>query len=184
MKIWCVDYDKYTDAKLRDVASMIGVPLTLGQRLAPYFPDRPVLEIRSGNSPGDYVKAGPVHVVSSKLKNLLERFSVNAEFIELFVDCRTKIESGAHYFLFNLLETVDCLDRHQSVFVDEKGFATDIKKVVIDSSAPEDSHMFRVARTIPSVFVVSESLAEGVREKQCTGVNLVVPDHWKNPQYG
>lgn len=183
MKVWCLDYSQYTDAILGGVASMVGVPFSAGVPLAGYFPEHPSLEIRSLKKPGDYFKAGPVHVVSRRLRDLLVEYQVRAEFLDLSTSIRGfGAGRDGQYYLFNLMESVDCLDRSRSVFVDEKGYATDIQSIEIISSSIGDDQMFRVEGTIPSVFLVKEELAREVARNRCVGVKLVPINEWRDPQ--
>jgi len=177
-KIWCQDWDSsvYTDAALADAKAFIGIPLSSGRSVAERFPSYPRVELRSGNSFSDFVMAGPMFLVSGRLKAIFEEHAANAEFFEVCTD------SNATLFYCNFLETVDCLNRDKSFFTWEENYATNIRRIVLDAVKNEPP-IYRVAMTIPALIAVRDDLANSVISSGMTGLVFKATSDWSNPMY-
>ncbi|QDT25170.1 hypothetical protein Enr10x_04650 [Gimesia panareensis] len=176
-KIWCQDLkdSEYTDAALVDAKAFIGIPLSSGYSLAERFPSRPAVELRSGNSYSDFVMAGPMFLVSDRLKEFLDRYEANAEFFEVSTD------TGDKLYFCNLLETVDCLDRTVSEYEIEYGAAnvSCLVLVTVENEPP----IYRVADTNPLIIAVREDLALKVDSSDLSGMVFKAIEEWTNPMF-
>lgn len=176
-KIWCQDLKDsvYTDAALADVKAFIGIPLSSGRSLAGRFPNCPAIELRSGNSYSDFVKAGPMFLVSDRLKSILESYKSNAEYFEVGT------YTSDTMFFCNLLETVDCLNRIESKFDVEYG-AANVSYLVLENIENEPP-IYRVANTNPLIIAVREDLASSVDLSGITGLVFKSIEEWTNPMF-
>lgn len=182
-KIWCDDFDDdtYTDAKIEDVRSFIGIPLASGRPLGDRFPKGTRVRIRSSGPPADFFMAGPMFVISEKMKTVFEQFHAKVEYFTLEARGVPQTALDSAYYFANLIEVVDCFDWERAEFTEEGGFATDIERLVFKASAIGDQPLFRVARTISSVVATSDALAALAQERGCSGVIFCDPSQWRNP---
>lgn len=182
-KIWCEDYndDTCVDASISDPKRFIGVPLSSGRSLKDRFPENVKVIIRSERPPTDFFMAGPMCVISTTLKKVLESVKVSAEFfpVELQLPSGNLVRS---WFFFNPLESVECLDLQQSSFTSEDNFATNIERLFLYSIQSEPP-LYRIAKTIPVIIAVRDDVAEQVQVQGCTGMIFRNPSEWTNPMY-
>jgi len=134
-----------------------------GSSLAGVFPDISLI-LKDGyeSPPGlvDYFQAGLLHVVSSKLKDILQSMNVEVEFFPVLVFYRN--ERLDHYFVANPLKRFDAVDRKASDIEidDELGDALSVRHLVLD-----ESRFFGTC-----LAVISEIQRIGVADEVCTAV--------------
>ena len=167
------------DARIKNLRPFHRVPLSSGQSLRGVFPADVVVLVESSHAPTDYFEAGPMKLVSERLKGIFTASRVNGEFFPVELQQDAKHLSG--FWCLNVLETVDCLDWSDSKYFAEKGFARKITRLVLRPDAIQDQPLFRIARTIPVLIAVSDDLATKVTETDCTGIALRSPEEWSNP---
>lgn len=169
----------YVDARIKDLRPFRAIPLGAGESLVGRFPGGVSVLVESARGPSDYFTAGPMRLVSDKLKKIFADAEVNAEYFPVSVQHKAK--ELAEFWCLNLLETVDCLDWETSKFLPEKGFARKITKLALQMNAIQNQPLFRIGRTIPVLVAASEDLASKVRQANCSGIVLKSPEEWTNP---
>ena len=184
VRIWCEDSsdESYTDAGIQNVREFIGLPFALGMPLTGRFPEATKLVLRSAGEPRDFFMAGPMPVVSERLRAVLEGFRVAAEFFPVEVVSKDGSSLGSRWCCLNVLSVVDCLDWEKSVYKLEKNFATQLERVAVVDEAIGAHALFRIARAIPSLICASESLSDAVAASGCSGVVFKKPEDWRNPR--
>lgn len=182
-RILCEDFsdETYTDAKVDNPRRFLGIPLTAGTTVGDRFPEGTSVIVRSRRSPGDFFMAGMMPVVSHKLKVILDSYGVRAEFIPVDVRRDSGQRSQSKFYCFNLLDKLDCLDRHQSLFVADRGFALDIERLVLVPASPAEPPVYLIANVIPSIVCARDDVASEIQQSECTGIVFRTPDQWKNP---
>jgi hypothetical protein len=182
-RIWCEDYsdETYTDAKVDNPRRFLGIPLTAGRPVGDRFPEGTLVVVRSSAPPTDFFMAGMMPVVSQKLKTLLDKHGVRAEFIPVGLRHGSGQESQSRFYCFNLLSALDCLDKHQSVFAADRGFALDIERLVLVPTRPEEPPVYFIANAIPSIVCARDDVADEIERSGCTGIVFRTPEQWKNP---
>lgn len=184
MKVWCWDDRKTrTDAALLEVQRLRGVPLSSGRSLRGRFPGDMVLDIRSRPRPEDFFRAGLAFIVSARMRELFDRFGVEAEYYPLRVRYRRREEPALRYWFANLTCEAECLDWERSAYTLEQGFAVTILRLVMHPLGGLEPPLFYVARTIGSIVCASDRLAEAVTEAGYTGVRMPAPEQWHNPMW-
>ena len=183
VRMCCEDLseDSYTDAAIQDPRRFVGIPLAAGQSLADRFPVGTKLVLRSDGTPSDFFMAGPMLVISERLKAIFGEFGVAAEFFPVELTLPSGRASDSRWFFQNILAVVDCLDWEKSQFTSEKGFATNIQRILLSKEMTGQQPLFRVARTIPSLVCASDELAAAVTAAGCTGLVFKKPEEWRNP---
>lgn len=180
-KVWKADYENelaYTRASLVNVKDFRRIKTMTGEPLAGVFPGAQV-RIESNDPPADYFTAGTLFIVSSRLKAILEGFSVRVEPYPVDVTYHGVLYKEAQYFFLNILDEADCLDRTAARYAEKSGYVGDISKLVIDESKVTDKHLFRLAKAYQFVVLVSASLAGAVEGAGITGVRFVEPSAWR-----
>jgi hypothetical protein len=168
---------------MQDLDKFHNIPFMFGDRLMDRFPADATVLIRSNRPPTDYFKAGPFPVLSSRVRAVLDKFAVHAEFLRVSVALRNGDPSPGEWFCFNVLEVVDCLDRAKSQFTQEQNYAIDIGRVAINEEACRAAPLVLAAKTIPELVVVRDDVAEAIQAAGCSGVVLKDPREWTNPVY-
>jgi hypothetical protein len=179
--IWCRDFrDRfYTDAAMRDVTRYRGIAFMSGRSVRDRFPADAIIEIRNKRRPTDFFMAGPYPVVSAKLKSILDRFSVEAEYLHIQIVGRH--DPPGEWFCFNVTKMANCFDRVNSQYTTEQDFATDIERVAINEAVCGTSPLVLAEKTIPRLLVVRDDVAEAITSAGCTGVVFRRPEDWRNP---
>jgi hypothetical protein len=125
----------------------------------------------------DYWSCGPLIVVSSRLKAILEAHKSEVEFLPAEIHCRGRTVGGNH--LVHLLKVIDCIDAARTVASLRDGRFEDIEKLALDESRTEDSPLFLVDRTVRRIVCVGSQLASHLREAKLSGVQLLSAAEWK-----
>jgi len=184
-KILRIDYDGDTcvDAKLVDPIRFLRVPFGAGEPIDDQFPKDSAVVIDSAGSLTDYFEAGPMDVVSARLKGILDLFGVGAEYLEISVKCESGSGPSESYYCFNPIEQLDRFDRELSRFNTRGDFFIDIERLVLLSPPAPEPSLYVLARTIPTIICVRDDLARRIEIEECAGVRFWRPDEWRNPNY-
>jgi hypothetical protein len=179
--VWKADFENeaaYTRASIDNPRALDGLKLTAGEPIAGGLPLLR-LEITTSFPPADYFNAGPVFVVSHRLRQVFDEFGVSAEYF-LVTLMRNGQEIGdGQYFFANLLEKIDCLDRERSTYTIDGEYVDTIKNLAIDENKAHGRPLFRLAKTYDMITLVSEPLAKALDASGITGVKFVDPKDWK-----
>ncbi len=183
IKLWCQDYgeDFYTDAGLQNARRFIGVPLAACRSLIGLFPEDVRVVLRSDGDPADFFMAGPIPVVSPKLKAVLDIIEARVELFPVKIIGSRGGQQASDWYCLNILTEVDCFDWKNSKFTPENGFATNIERVSLVEQVIGLQPLFRVHNTIPSLVASTEPLADAVIQAGCSGVVFKTPAEWQNP---
>jgi hypothetical protein len=150
------------------------------------FPECAV-EIEKSRQLPDFVQAGQALIVSDKLRNLIEAFKVDAEYVSVTLVRRGSVQSKQPYYLLNPLASIDCFNYKKSEYTPGPAGVTGIGKLVIDEAKTVGRHLFRVGpigwahapnpQAIADLFIcVSEELARKAMSVGVTGVVFSPPE--------
>ncbi len=174
---------RYMDADLLDAEQLQGIRLTSGDIMAGRFPAGIRVRIAAKKRPHDFFYAGPMPVISDRLKRIFDSFRANIEYHPLAITLHPTISSESSYYYANIIDVVDCLDWQVSEYNSDRGYACDLMRVAIVDGLVNDCPVFLVARTIPRLIAVQERVATAIQESGCRGVVLQSPSAWTNPAY-
>lgn len=147
-----------------------------GTSLAGRFPDI-LLTLMDGyeSPPGlvDYFKVGLLHIVSSKLKDLLQSMNVEVDFFPVSVSYRS--ERLDHYFVANPLKRFNAVDLSVSELEidDELGDALSVRHLALDESKFLGTRLAVISEI--QRIGVSDEVSKAVEEEGCTGCTFVDP---------
>ena len=164
-------------AKNFDLASLRGIKTIGGVRLAGKFPPL-TLQLDDGDeSPSglvDYFKVGLLHVVSSKLRAVLERVGAELEYLSVNVVYHGN-PAMTDFFVANPLKRFNAIDmRNSDLTLDEElGDALVVRRLVIDETKFTETKLAVVAE-IQKIGVQSE-VALTVESSGCIGCVFVDP---------
>lgn len=183
MKIWCLDYRDqiYTDATMRNVTRYRGMKFFRGIRYAEQFPSDGTVEVKSKRPPTDFFHAGIFWVISSKIRDILEFYNVEAEYFRLRVVDKKGNSFVGEWWCFNPTLVLNWFDRSQSRFVLEQDFATHIESIVINSAVLNDVPLSVAEKTIPVLVCARDDIAKSIVSNKCSGVVFRDPQDWQNP---
>jgi hypothetical protein len=150
-----------------------------GEKLEKQFPQNARFTM-SGDRPTSTVLTDSLHntdhllVVSKRLKEFLQSAGVRqVEFLKVGIRNHKNKTVPDQYYIMNLLEPVDCLDRAASKAKTSpinKDRIASIKKLVLKPSAIEsDRRIFRIAN-FPNAHLVRRDLAEDITKQGFTGI--------------
>jgi hypothetical protein len=139
------------------------------------FPDDLILVCPQ--QPPDYFPHAAMHVVSARIKEILERERASVEFFRLSIQYRNKI-LGNH-FIWNLLNSIDCLDAEKTTYTDDALISHSIKRLALRNDAIRDNKIFHIRGT--TLIGVDDHLATQIEDAGCTGVRFPTPEQWRNP---
>jgi hypothetical protein len=125
----------------------------------------------------DYWICGPLIMVSSKLKSIIESHKAEVEFLPAQIHCRGRTVGGNHCVHF--LKVIDCIDAARTVASLRDGWFEDIEKLALDESRAGDSPLFVVDRTFRRIVCVGSRLASHLREAKLTGMQFLSAGEWK-----
>lgn len=178
---WKADFDNapaYTRAAILNAKALAGVKLTAGFSLVGHLPEIS-LDIISDYPPADYFNAGPLFVVSERLRGLLESANAAIEYhpVVLFKDGH-EIHGGGYCFA-NLLKKIDCFNFEKSIYTMDGEFIDKIQRLEIDESKADGNPLFRLARSFDVITLASQDLRDTVLGAGITGVKFFDPADWK-----
>lgn len=142
-----------------------------------------IVLIDPDHPPDDYLWASGMFVVSDRLKEVLEQFSVHAEFLDVRILFGREEYTDQKFYCCNILDAVDCFDhnRGECTFHDSDGFTDHIdkiKKLAIDEEKASSYHLFCIAKGGEYIICASDALADAIRVAGLTGIMFVGPDAW------
>jgi hypothetical protein len=179
--VWKADFENeptYTRAAIENPKALSGIKLTAGQSLMGRLPDLR-MEITTDLPPADYFSAGPMFIVSERLRKLLNDAGAVAEYFPIAL-LKNGVELNAgNYFFANLMEKIDCLDREKSIYTMDGEFVDTINKLAIDENKARQSNLFRLANTFDVITIASQRLVDSILAAGITGVKFLRPTDWK-----
>ena len=178
--VWKSDFENepvHTRATVLNIKALAGINLTGGHPLLGQLPVI-TLEIVSDYPPADYFNAGPLFVVSERLRKLFEVVGVPVEYHPVVLHNKTQEKIFAKYFFANIIDKVDCFDFENSVYTMDGEFIDKIQKLEIDESKTAGRALFRLARSFDVITFASQKLQDAVFEAEITGVKFVTPSDW------
>jgi len=181
IKVWKADTETehvYTNAALLNPRDFLDVKTMTGEPLLGRFPT-PRIRVDSEYLPADYFQAGPLFMVSEKLKSVLQEFSLRVELHPVDVDFRGAAPVDPRYYFLNILDEAACLDRTASKYSEMKGYVGDIKKLVIDETKTVGMNLFRLAKAYQFIVLVGEPLAHAIQSSGVRGVRLIEPSAFR-----
>ncbi len=166
------------NASVRNCLRLMDIPTHKHESLKGIFPHDIEVIVDSKGNPDDCFLASPLLVISEKLKNVFDEFSVNSEYFAVSVEDRDGRKLNAHYFHPNILELVDCFNWSESLYTKEKGFATKINRTTLKriKAVPP---LFYVSKTIPRILCVRGDVLERMKEVGYSGPDFVRETEWK-----
>lgn len=120
--------------------------------------------------------------MSEKLRDILDRFEVPAEYFHVEVVFQGAPYTELAFYFANFRDEVECLDETYGRYTYKSGAHSNwvdrIEKLVIDESKALGHHLFFIARLSGHVFMASEELQNAIREKGISGIDFVNPHNW------
>jgi hypothetical protein len=179
--VWKADFENekvYTRAVIENPKSLAGKKLTSGLPLAGQLPELR-MELTKKYPPADYFHAGPIFIVSERMRVLLESKQANIEFHSITLLRAGQEINAGRYFFANLLEKVDCIDRDKSEYKLDADFIDKIEKLVIDDTKANSKPLIRLAKTYDVITLASQELADAVVASGMTGIKFISPQDWR-----
>ena len=179
--VWKADFENektYTRAAIENPKSLSGRKLNSGLPLSGQLPELR-MEVVTEHPPADYFSAGPLFLVSARMRDLLESKRANVEFHPVVLLRGGREFNAGCYFFANLLDKVDCLDREKSEYKMDGEFIDKIEKLVIDDAMVNSKPLFRLANSYDVITLVSQELADAIIASGMTGVKFIAPEDWK-----
>ena len=179
--VWKADFDNgaaYTRASIVNAKVLASLEITGCRPLSGRLPDLR-LELTSESPPADYFGAGPLFVISKKLRNIFDEIGANAEYhpVALFKN-GLQLECESYYFA-NLLDKIDCFDFAQGICSLDGEFIDKIEKLAIDANKTDGKQIFRLAKSYDVITLASQNLAGAILSAGLTGVQFIAPSEWK-----
>lgn len=186
--VWTYEYDE-VNAVIDMTPEIINDDvwrLAKGQECSSWFPSEVEFHIDSdtGLIINDAIHTTLVGfpVISSKLRKILESTNANYEFFSIKVKDHQGEMIKQSYFVANLIDKIECVDREKSTYVDDNmfpGMIEDFEKLILDySKIPDTAEIFRLAEK-PRTILVSKELALKIKvDEKCTGPTFVYSEQW------
>lgn len=151
--------------------------VAFGRPIADAYVEDMVLDLEPGSGrflPDSLDNTGNVYIVSGRLRDLLSATGASFEFLPVRIRNHKKRVEKAPYYLANLLESIDCMDKARSDFdpseFDESEAFTIRSLVLAPKKIPDEAKIFRL-RSLPSLFLVRSDLADEItRVKKFEGM--------------
>lgn len=179
--VWKSDFDNdrfYTRASIVNAKALVGLKLVAGQSLVGLLPVID-LEIESDCEVADYFNAGPLFVVSEKLRKVLDDANASVEYHSVNLLKKGKRIDGVKYYFANLLEKIDCFDFEKSTYTVDDGFIDKIERLVIDESKVNQKTLFRLDRSYDVIIFASSNLRDAIETRKISGVKFYAPADWR-----
>jgi hypothetical protein len=162
-----------------------GLILDMGVPVPTHMPPLRVKILTKGQI-ADSFCAGLAWIVSERFRDFFSAMGVKAEYVKVSIRVRGKPYNLQSYYLFNLLDIVDCFDYVNSRYKQTPNGVTTIKRLVIDEPKAAGHHLFLLgpiptAKTPNPRAVIgnnrcaSEELAIKVRESGLNGLAFTLP---------
>ncbi|NGO00285.1 hypothetical protein G5S52_22490 [Grimontia sp. S25] len=177
-KVWTQKTDSdsnCTAAELENAAKLSGVKVLSRKRLSAAWPEDVTINIIDEKPPCDTFKCGPLLIVNERVKQLLERFTNDVEFLSVGVKLRGEVYNG--YYFANVVVSEDILDRDNSVYEEFDGEIEDISSLrLMEDDASSDVCFLDVDDYI---LLVREEVAEAIANENIGGVKFFAPEDWR-----
>lgn len=115
-------------------------------------------------------------IISSALKTFLEKqFADQLEFHPAELICLADETTDSSYFLLNLLNVIECVDKGESEFTlfhPDHNMMVTIDKLVLDDTKITDADIFRVQEH-PSLIVYSKKAKTSIEKQDFKGFNFL-----------
>jgi hypothetical protein len=138
------------------------------------------LRVSVDREPGDFLWVGVLLIFSSRLVDTVRKLGVNAEFVPIALEIRGVGRSSQPFFIANIMEQVDCLDRmngHYTYWPD--GSVDEVLELAIDQEAAEGHRLFWVKDAPPILLCASQETQDAVRAAGHSGIAFREPERWK-----
>ncbi len=159
--------------------------LCKGMSCSDWFPEEVIFELdpNRGKVLSDAIhNVLGLHIVSEKLKTILEESGTEYEFFPVRIKNHNGKLITEPFFVANLVGTISCIHREKTV-CKQDSFNKDqlnyYKKMVLDpEKIPEGTQIFRLAET-PRLILASDSFSDRIKiEEKCTGPSFCFTEEW------
>jgi hypothetical protein len=150
----------------------------MGASLKSEFPATTFV-IEEGQEVPDFFKSAGAPITSPKGKGLLEKNSVNAEFLPITLEFEEDAKVTSHYFLVNVLDIVDCVDWRNSTIVMDSRYPI-IRKVDSLVLRAAEAPLFR-PKGLEFLLCCSESLVRALAAERVSGLGFCRVDTYTFP---
>jgi hypothetical protein len=142
-------------------------PADVGLHMHPDFPNDIAL-------PDNVLNSDLLNVVSARLREFLEsRDLASVEYLPVAIIDHKGRPASTEYFIAHPIEPVDCIDRQQSVFVENKivkGAIRSMTKLAIDAARiPANRAMFKL-KGFSDITLVRRELAQALDQQNFSGL--------------
>ena len=179
--IWKSDFENepvYTRASIENAKDLKGIRITACEPLAGVLPELRVA-VTSDYPPADYFNAGPLMLVSERLKSVLLEHGARAEFLAVVLTRNGKPLDFGSYYVFNLLGKVDCLDYERAVYQMDGEFVDKIERLAIDEGKAQGHAVCRLDRCFDVITAADQKLAQAIQGQGLTGMKFIDAAEWQ-----
>lgn len=148
--------------------------------MSPDFPQARKLYDVQANTDG-------IVIVSKALKATFDEAGCDhVEYLPISIHNHRGKLASADYFVANILQPVDAMDRERSVYDDNPLIPTRVmaveKLVLLEERIPPHLHLFRLTN-VPLYPLVSETLKQTIEKKKLRGMLFVPPEEFNDALY-
>jgi hypothetical protein len=154
------------------------LPVLGGASMAGRFPEPLRLRVKCRSELPDAFQAGPLFIVSQRLRDAMEKTGVVAEYFRAELEPAKKSFCGTEYWCANLLERVACLDLACSQHTVDRRWVRVTGHIAIDEVRAGKRAMFILDETTALIRLVSQPLRDVIVAGNLTGMKLVAVDAW------
>ncbi len=126
----------------------------------------------------DFFKSAGAPITSPKGKALLEKNSVNAEFLPITLEFENA-KATSDYFLVNVLDIVDCVDWQKSTIVMDSRYPI-VRKIDSLALVAAEAPLFR-PKGLEFLLCCSESLVRALAAERVSGLSFCNVDKYTFP---
>ena len=177
-KIWTQQTDSDTDftvAELANGAKLSGVKVLSRKLLGAEWPQDIVINIIDEKPPCDTFKCGPLLIVNEKIRQILEHFSSDIEFLHVCVNKNDNYYDG--YYFANVVISEDILDRDNSVYYEFDNEVEDISLLrLLDKNVVSSIFFLDVDDYI---LITRDEVATAIIKQNLSGVKFFSPEDWR-----
>lgn len=157
--------------------------LLRGEPLGDHFPKDavwPISKQKGGTKLNDFIpNIFSRLVVSARARELIAAKQANIEWLPVKILDRKNKPARSMYFIANVLEQHDCINRKKSDYEDDDlnpGKIQYFNKVVLDTSkVPDDAFLFRMGESTTK-YVIRSTFGLELAEAGLTGFDVLVPE--------
>lgn len=136
----------------------------------------PIKIIIKNDTLTDYFECGPAIIVSSKLFEILNKYSCKGSIEFLPIELLHGSEKLTNYGILNFTEEVDVLDKEKSDICYDDGYP-EIESIVIDEYKFGNRDICFIEDSNDAI-VVTEKVKNEIDEANILGLNLENPEDW------